>query len=187
MPSPGHVSKRKPPMTSIPRPTSIQQSFQCSLCLACSFHTLQFTHCSLSLLTFCNLCPQSTPSICPSREFGLSWLWQVWPLFSQVVRPGWAGVDRRGVPAECSILSFIVYSPRPHNHQENTISVALLEWGSMHRSPAQAATAQSPRCPRMPSREPQRRLACRHRGTHLPRHPRGRGGVAAGRPKRDRA
>lgn len=42
MPRPGHVSKRKPPVTSIPRPTSIQQA---SNALACSFtlsHKLHF-------------------------------------------------------------------------------------------------------------------------------------------------
>lgn len=143
-----------------------------------------FTHCSLSLLTFCNLRPIHPLELPFSRIRPVLVVASLAP-----VQPGgqaWLGglawtAGFQPLP-HLTPNAPLLHSPRPHTHQENTISVALLGWGSMHRSPAQAATAQSLRCPRMPSREPQRRLACRHRGTHLPRHPRGMGGLWPGDP-----
>lgn len=172
MPRPGHVSKPKPPHDIH---SQDHQSFQCSLCLACSFHTLQFVlvdilqpspnpppRAALLANPACLGCGKFGP--CSTRWSGLAWTAGFQPL------------------PHLTPNAPLLHSPRPLTHQENTISVALLGWGSMHRSPAQAATAQSLRCPRMPSREPQRRLACRHRGTHLPRNPRGMGGLWPGDP-----
>lgn len=168
MPRPGHVSKRKPPVTSIPRPTSIQQA--------------SLSHCSLSLLIFCGLCPQSTLSRCPCS--------QVQPLLNQVVRPGKLGCLDRGVPtavtfdSECSSPSFTSTSHPPTQH-------------NLNHPPGMGDPCMEAQLRRQLPNHPDA-LACRLESPSVdspagtvahtsPRHPWGKGGIAAGRPKRDRA
>lgn len=185
MPRPAHVSKRKPHgIPGLPRFNKLPM-----LCLkACSF---KLSHCSFSLLTsrpLPTIHPREVPFLPSPACLGS---WQVWPLLNQVVRPtNWAGVDC-GVPAavtfdsECCSPSFRLHLDLTPTKKTQSQSPSW-DGGSMHGSPAQAATAQSPRCPRMPSREPpaSTRLQAPWHTPPAASKPRG---MAAGRPKRDRA